>query len=62
MMSSGQTYDIRHPEMAFLAQSSIQVGIDEADDGIPDEFKTCSLLHVTAVEPLISASRQESEA
>jgi len=52
VMSSGQTYEVRHPETAMLTRTSILVGIDEADDGIPAEFKICSLLHVTAVEPL----------
>ena len=52
VMSSGQTYDVRHPEMAWLTRTSILVGIDDADDGIPAEFKICSLLHVTAVEPV----------
>jgi hypothetical protein len=52
VMSSGQTYEVRHPEMAMLTRTSILVGIDIADDGVPAEFKICSLLHVTAVEPL----------
>jgi hypothetical protein len=52
VMSSGQTYDVRHPEMALLTRTDILVGIDEADDGVPAEFKICSLLHVTAIEPL----------
>ena len=52
VMSSGQTYDVRHPEMAFLTRTSIHVGIDIADDGVPADFKICSLLHVTAIEPL----------
>ena len=52
VMSSGQTYEVRHPEMAWLTRTSILVGIDVADDGVPAEFKICSLLHVTAVEPL----------
>ena len=51
VMSSGQSYDVRHPEMAWLTRTSILVGIDDADDGVPAEFKICSLLHVTAVEP-----------
>jgi hypothetical protein len=50
VMSSGQTYEVRHPEMAWLTRTSILVGIDDADDGVPAEFKICSLLHVTAVE------------
>jgi hypothetical protein len=52
VMSSGQNYEVRHPEMAMLTRTSILVGIDVADDGVPSEFKICSLLHVTAVEPL----------
>jgi hypothetical protein len=52
VMSSGQTYEVRHPEMAWLTRTSILVGIDIADDGVPAEFKICSLLHVTAIEPL----------
>ena len=52
VMSSGQNHDVRHPEMALLTRTSILVGVDITDDGVPAEFKNCSLLHVTAVEPL----------
>ena len=51
VMSSGETYDVRHPEMAFLTRSSILVGIDVEDD-IPAEFRICSLLHVATIEPI----------
>ena len=57
VMSSGQSYDVPHPEMAFLTKSDILVGIGDADDGVPAEFKICPLLHVTAVEPLRSNGR-----
>jgi hypothetical protein len=52
VMSSGQTYEVRHPEMAFVTRTDILVGVDIADDGIAAEFKICSLLHVTAIEPI----------
>lgn len=52
VMSSGSSYDVRHPEMALLTKTSMLVGVDIAEDGVPAEFKICSLLHVTAVEPL----------
>ena len=52
VMSSGQTYDVRHPEMAMLTRSDILVGIGDVRDGVPSRFKICSLLHVTAVEPI----------
>jgi hypothetical protein len=62
-MSSGQAYDVKHPEMAMLTRTDILVGIGEADDGVPAEFKICSLLHVTSIEPLnpASASGRASE-
>jgi len=51
-LSSGQSYEIRHPEMAMLTRTSLLVGTDLADDGIPAEFKILSLLHVMAIEPI----------
>jgi hypothetical protein len=56
IMSSGKTYEVRHPEMAFVTKSDLLVGIDIEDDGVPAEFKICSLLHITAVEPLSSVA------
>ncbi len=61
VMSSGQSYDVRHPEMAMLTRTSLLVGIDEMDDGIPGEFKICSLLHVTAIEPLSTGTEQSAD-
>ena len=55
-MSSGQSYEVRHPEMAFVTKSDLVIGIDSQDDGIPAEFKICSLLHVTSIEPLTAAA------
>ena len=52
VMSSGQSYDVRHPEMAMLTRTDILVGLDETDEGVPANFKICSLLHVSAIEPL----------
>lgn len=56
VMSSGQSYEIRHPEMAMLTRTAILVGVGELDEGIPAEFRICSLLHVTAIEPLTPAA------
>jgi hypothetical protein len=51
-LSSGQTFEIQHREMALLTRTSILIGIDLADDGVPAEFKIVSLLHVASMEPL----------
>jgi len=60
-MSSGKTYEVRHPEMAWLTRTDILVGIDDSEDGIPAEFKICSLLHVTAVEPMSVSSMEPGQ-
>jgi hypothetical protein len=52
VLSGGQSYEIRHAEMAMLTRTSLLVGTDVAADGIPAEFKILSLLHVTAIEPI----------
>lgn len=62
VMSSGQSYEVRHPEMALLTRTEIFVGTDVAEDGVPAECKLCSLLHITAVEPLIPAALGTREA
>ncbi len=51
VMSSGQTYEVRHPEMAWVTRSDIYVGVG-GDDGVPNDARICSLLHVTAIEPI----------
>lgn len=56
IMSSGQSYEVRHPEMALITKSDILVGVDIEDDGVPAEFRICSMLHVTAAEPIESSS------
>lgn len=55
VMSSGEAYEVRHPEMAWLTRTSILVGIDQTEEGVPAEFRICSMLHVTTVEPLNTA-------
>jgi len=52
VMSSGQTYEVRHPEMAFLTRTDLLVGVGESDEGVPAEFRICSLLHVASIEPI----------
>ena len=52
VMSSGQKYGVRHPEMAFLTKTEILVDVGDIDEGVPAAFKICSLLHVTAVKPI----------
>jgi hypothetical protein len=54
-MASGDAYEIRHPEMAFLTRAEIIIGLGERG-GIPSRHRTVSLLHVTAAEPIDSSA------
>ena len=51
VMSSGEKYEVKHPETAMLMRTDIMVGIDESRDGLPTRWKVCSYRHVTAIEP-----------
>lgn len=63
VMSSGEKYDVTHPELAIVMKSDILVAYEQdEDEGVPTRFKVCSMLHVTAIEPLPAAtSGNESE-
>ena len=52
VMSSGESYEVRHPEMAWVTKNDILVGVDVTDDGTPAEFRICPMFHVATVEPL----------
>jgi hypothetical protein len=60
VMSSGQAYEVRHPETAMLRRAGLLVGVDQTDEGVPAEFKICPLPHVTAVEPLNDAEAKQA--
>jgi len=50
VLSGGERYEVRHPEMALLTRTTLYIGIGSEDQGIPEDATWCSLLHITAVE------------
>lgn len=50
VMSSGKSYEVRHPEMAWLLKNDIFFGVDAEDDDLPAEYDICPLLHVATIE------------
>ena len=48
--SSGEKDEVRHPETALLTRSDWLVGVG-VWDGVPAQFRICSLLHVATIEP-----------
>ena len=53
--SSGEAYEIRHPELAFLTRAELVIGLGERD-GVPSRYRSVSLLHITAAEPFDSTA------
>lgn len=50
-LTDGSSYEIRHPEMAFLSRSALEVGLEEREgNGIADQVIYCALLHIVRVE------------
>ena len=51
--TDGTTYDIRHPEMALLTRSTVEIGLPEDEASkIADRVVYCTLLHIVRVENL----------
>ena len=49
-LSNGETYAIRHPEVALLLKTKIVIGDPETD-----RMTICALLHINSVHVLQSA-------
>lgn len=48
-LSSGDVYEVRHPENALLLRGGLYVALG-SDGDLPDRAVFCSLLHIAAVE------------
>jgi hypothetical protein len=49
--SSGQTFDINHPDFAFVTRRYLEIGeaVPEAPS-VPDRVHSVAILHITSVE------------
>lgn len=51
--TDGTAYDVKHPEMAMLTRSTIEIGLEEEEgSGIADNVVYCSLVQIVRVEKL----------
>jgi hypothetical protein len=49
-MSNGETFEIRHPEMASLTKTGLIVVLPEPNGEPSERFEVCSYLHIASVE------------
>jgi hypothetical protein len=54
--SSGEVFEIRHPEMAILAKSALIIVHPDADGSPSDRVEYISYLHVASVESVIGTA------
>jgi hypothetical protein len=55
-LTTGQTYDIRHPEFIIVQRQCAEVGLDpDLKTGVVDRVEYISLLHVVRIENIESA-------
>jgi len=62
VLTNGESYDIRHPDMALATRSSIHVGVPAAKskNDAAREVIFVSLIHVVKIEFLNSAAKSET--
>ncbi len=60
VLSSGDAYEVRHPEMAMLVKGGIYVAEPDAKGEPPEVAARCSLLHITAIEPIAAKNGRHS--
>ena len=57
-MSDGSSYDIRHPEMAFVTTNQVIIALGVAEDDLPDRVVFCDPMHITRIERLDGAKSE----
>ena len=51
-ISDGAWYDVRHPELMYVARSEVVIGLDPGTDVIPESSVYCDPIHITGIEPI----------
>jgi hypothetical protein len=51
-LSDGAVYEVRQPEMVFIAQREIIIGLPKPGERFPRHMAYCDLLHVARIEPI----------
>ncbi len=58
--SSGQVYDVAHPENAMIVKGGMVVAYGASNGDLPDRVATLSLLHIAAVEDVAEPGTRRS--
>ena len=51
-MSSGDTYDVRNHDAAWVLRNAIEIGLDPDAEGLVSHTRRCAILHIASVEDI----------
>jgi hypothetical protein len=60
VLSSGASYKVSHPELAMVLRNGIYVAEPDVKGQLPEVPAWCSLLHITAIEPIAAKNGRHS--
>jgi hypothetical protein len=57
-LTDGRTYDVLHPDLAMVGQSTVAVGLarPDAPELVYVRLVTVALLHIVQIEPIVPSS------
>lgn len=58
-LTTGETFEIRHPEMAMLTRSTLAIVVPDADGSPSDQVEYCSYLHIAGIGTTAMADQVE---
>ena len=60
VMSSGESYNVMHPEMALVSQRALVLAVPDNTHPEGERLVFCSYLHIAHIETLRPAERRAS--
>jgi len=51
-MSSGDSYDVRNHDAAWVLRNVIEIGLDPDAEGFASQTRRCAILHITSLEDI----------
>ena len=51
-MSSGETYEVRNHDAAWVLRNVIEIGLDPDAEGFASQTRRCAILHIASLEDI----------
>lgn len=57
-LSDGSSYEIPHPDFAYVTGREVVIGRGALDENTPERSVYCNPLHITRIEPLVDGRKR----